>query len=60
MTGPFGHGIDKMGHGHWPLGQVTEVGMGRAATKFSKVSFAFCYIFSEYFLRAEFALEYLL
>jgi hypothetical protein len=22
MTGPFGHGIDRMGHGHWPLGQV--------------------------------------
>jgi hypothetical protein len=25
MTGPFGHGIDRMGHGHWPLGQVMGI-----------------------------------
>jgi hypothetical protein len=28
MTGPFGHGIDRMGHGHWPLGQVTGMSIG--------------------------------
>jgi hypothetical protein len=25
LTGPFGHGIGKMGHGHWLLGQVTGI-----------------------------------
>src|ERR1700733_12541483 len=25
MTGPFGHGIDRMSHGHWPLGQVMGI-----------------------------------
>ena len=25
MTGPFGHGIDRMGHSHWPFGQVTGI-----------------------------------
>jgi hypothetical protein len=25
MTGPFGHGIEKMGHGHWRVGQVMGI-----------------------------------
>jgi hypothetical protein len=34
MTKPFGHGIDRIGHGHWPLGQV----VGRTAAKFERIS----------------------
>jgi hypothetical protein len=25
MTGPFGHGIGRVGHSHWPLGQVMGI-----------------------------------